>query len=168
MIAGADVAIMGYDRVSPFCGVRSDHSCQLSYYTGTRQCRESREREREKKREEKEIVLTFIKHYRPYLFPLSHQLTKILTIEVIERERYKLPSWLIHVFLNGPSDHADPLYPLGPAAAYVRRHCISQIAAAAADTQHSFLVKNSDLCVSQQNSQAYYLKRLNAANVADG
>ena len=38
-----------------------------------------------------------------------------------------------------------PLYPLGPAAAYVRRHCISQIAAAAADTQHSFLVKNSDL-----------------------
>ena len=39
----------------------------------------------------------------------------------------------------------DPLYPLGPAAAYVRRHCISQIAAAAADTQHSFLVKNSDL-----------------------
>ena len=51
-------------------------------------------------------------------------------------------------FLNPgqtPVIAADPLYPLGPAAAYVRRHCISQIAAAAADTQHSFLVKNSDL-----------------------
>ena len=63
---------------------------------------------------------------------------------------------LSHCFLdsNLTTPSHDPLYPLGPAAAYVRRHCISQIAAAAADTQHSFWLRIVICCVSQQNHAA--------------
>ena len=39
----------------------------------------------------------------------------------------------------------SPPVSTGASCGVLRRHCISQIAAAAADTQHSFMVKNSDL-----------------------